>query len=111
MPPHGSLSHQPYLVITADSHAGAAPELYGPYLEQKWQSDYQGWLKQAEQLAQIMRDVMGNRSIGVDGDPDEVGWRNWDSQRRLAECEREGVVGEFCAGFQIAGRCIQRRSI
>ena len=95
MPPHGSLSHQPYLVITADSHAGAAPELYGPYLEQKWQSDYQGWLKQAEQLAQIMRDVMGNRSIGVDGDPDEVGWRNWDSGRRLAECEREGVVGEI----------------
>ena len=89
-----TLSDQPYLVITADSHAGAAPELYGPYLEQQWQSDYQDWLKQAEQLAKMMREVMGSRSIGVDGDPDEVGWRNWDSKKRLAECEREGVVGE-----------------
>ena len=68
-----------YLLITADSHAGPSPEGYGPYLEKKWQGEYQEWLKQSEQLAGMMRQVMGNRSIGVDGDPDEVGDRNWDS--------------------------------
>ncbi len=83
-----------YLLITADSHAGSSPEGYGPYLEQKWQGDFQDWLKQAAELAQLMRKVMGDRSIGVDGDPDIDGYRNWDSARRLRETEADGVVAE-----------------
>lgn len=83
-----------YLLITADTHAGASPEGYGPYLERKWQSDYQEWLKQSEQLAQVMKQVMGERSIGVDGDPDLDGDRNWDTARRLRETEADGVVAE-----------------
>ena len=83
-----------YLLITADTHAGSSPEGYGPYLEQKWQGDYQDWLKQSAELAVVMRQVMGDRSIGVDGDPDIDGDRNWNSTRRLRETEADGVVAE-----------------
>ena len=57
-----------YLLITADTHAGSSPEGYGPYLEQEWQAEFQDWLKQSAELAKVMRKVMGDRSIGVDGD-------------------------------------------
>ena len=83
-----------YLLITADSHAGPTPEGYGPYLEKKYQSDYQDWLAWSVENAKIMKQVMGSRSIGVDGDPDVVGYRNWDSKRRLAETEADGVAAE-----------------
>ena len=83
-----------YLLITSDSHAGSSPEGYGPYLEQKWQARYQDWLKECEQFAQTLRQVMGDRSIGVDGDPDIDGDRNWDTTRRTRETEADGVVAE-----------------
>jgi predicted TIM-barrel fold metal-dependent hydrolase len=83
-----------YLLITADSHAGSSPEGYGPYLERKWQADFELWLKQSAEQARLMRQVMGARSIGVDGDPDVDGDRNWDSARRLRESEADGVVAE-----------------
>lgn len=83
-----------YLLITADSHAGSSPEGYGPYLEKKWQTGFQEWLKESEKFAQTLRQVMGDRSIGVDGDPDVDGDRNWDTARRLRETEADGVVAE-----------------
>jgi predicted TIM-barrel fold metal-dependent hydrolase len=83
-----------YLIITSDTHAGSDPEGYGPYLERKWKSDYEEWLVYSEQLAQAMRKVMGERSIGVDGDPEIFGYRNWDSAKRLAETEADGITGE-----------------
>ncbi len=83
-----------YLLITSDTHAGSSPEGYGPYLERRWQSDFQHWVKHSELMAKATRQVMGDRSIGVDGDLDEVGWRNWDSERRLRETEADGVVAE-----------------
>jgi predicted TIM-barrel fold metal-dependent hydrolase len=86
--------HERYLLITSDSHAGSSPEGYGPYLESKWQGDFQQWLKESEQVAKVMREVMGNRSIGVDGDPEVDGNRNWDTSRRLRETEEDGVVAE-----------------
>ncbi len=83
-----------YLLITADTHAGLDPEAYRPYLEKKWHADLDGWVREQEQMAVIMRQVMGDRSIGVDGDPDVDGNRNWDSSRRLRETEADGVVAE-----------------
>jgi len=83
-----------YLLITSDTHAGSDPEGYGPYLDDKWQPQFKEWLVHSEQVAKMMRDVMGDRSIGVDGDPDIDGNRNWDSTRRLAETEADGVVAE-----------------
>ena len=83
-----------YSLITADTHAGSNPEGFGPYLAQKWQSDFQEWLKQSEKVEAVMRQVMGKRSIGVDGDPEVDGNRNWDNARRLRETEADGVVAE-----------------
>jgi predicted TIM-barrel fold metal-dependent hydrolase len=83
-----------YLLISADTHAGPEPEGYGPYIESRWRDDYQGWLKEAAQNKVMLRQVMGERSIGVDGDPDVVGGRNWDSSLRLRETEADGVAAE-----------------
>jgi predicted TIM-barrel fold metal-dependent hydrolase len=83
-----------YLLITCDSHAGSDPQGYGPYLEKKWQSDFKDWVEQSAELAKLMRKVMGARSIGVDGDPEIDGDRNWDSARRLRETQADGVVAE-----------------
>ena len=83
-----------YLLITADTHAGADPAHYQPYIEKKWQDDFREWVSASEAMAQMMRQVMGDRSIAVDGDPDVDGNRNWDSARRLAETEADGVVAE-----------------
>lgn len=83
-----------YLLISADSHAGPSPEGYGPYLAKRWQDDYRDWLDWSAENARLMKQVMGNRSIGVDGDPDEFGWRNWDGKRRQQELERDGIVAE-----------------
>ena len=83
-----------YLLITADTHAGSDPQGFGPYLEKKWQGDFQDWLKQQELVSKAMREVMGDRSIGVDGDPDIDGNRNWDNERRLRETEADGIVAE-----------------
>ncbi len=83
-----------YLLITSDSHAGMDPEGYRPYIDTKYLDDFDAWLKSAESMAQIMRQVMGKRSIGVDGDPELDGNRNWDSARRLSETQADGVVAE-----------------
>ncbi|MGI9591538.1 MAG: amidohydrolase family protein [Myxococcota bacterium] len=83
-----------YLLITADTHAGSSPEGYGPYLERKWQDAFRDWLVESERTAQLVRQVMGDHSIGVDGDPDVDGGRNWDGKRRLGETEADGVVAE-----------------
>jgi predicted TIM-barrel fold metal-dependent hydrolase len=83
-----------YVLITSDSHAGPEPHMYGPYLPTKWQDDFAIWLRESEETAKMMRKIMGPRSIGVDGDPEIDGGRNWDSARRLAEMQDDGVVGE-----------------
>ncbi len=83
-----------YLLITADTHAGLDPPGYRPYLEKKWLADYEAWVQTQETMMQMMRQVMGDRSIGVDGDPDVDANRNWDTGRRLRETEADGVVAE-----------------
>ncbi|MFB0977796.1 MAG: amidohydrolase family protein [Myxococcota bacterium] len=83
-----------YLLITSDSHAGPEHRTYGNYLEQKWQGDFNDWAKEVDEWIVQMRTVMGPRSIAVNGDPEVDGGRNWDSTRRLAETEADGVVAE-----------------
>ena len=83
-----------YLVITADSHAGPDHRQYGPYLEQKWQGDFNAWVDEVDEWLVHLKSVMGERSIAVGGDPEVDGSRNWDSKRRLQETENDGVVAE-----------------
>ena len=83
-----------YLLITADAHAGPEHRSYGSYLEQKWQSDFNDWCVEVDEWTVQMRGVMGATSIAVGGDLELDGGRNWDSARRLAETEADGVVAE-----------------
>ena len=76
-----------YVLISADTHAGAELRAYKPYLEQRWHDDFDAWADGMEQQAAVMREAMGPRSVGVDGDPEVDGNRNYDSARRLREME------------------------
>ena len=69
-----------YVVISADCHGGADVADYRRYLEARYHDDFDAWL-----------------STFVNPFDDNVGddaSRNWDSSRRLAEMEADGVVAE-----------------
>ena len=69
-----------YVVISADCHGGADVAEYRPYLESRYHDDFDAW---SASFANPFDDVAG----------DDAG-RNWDSDRRLAEMEADGVVAE-----------------
>lgn len=83
-----------YLLITADSHAGADPRGFEPFLAKKWLADFPDWVAQCEAQTDMIRNLMGGRSIAVDGDYDTDSNRSFDSARRLRETEADGVVAE-----------------
>lgn len=83
-----------YILITADTHAGADLRAYRDYLDRRWHDDFADWAAAMEERARAMREMRGARSVGVDGDPEVDGNRNWDSTRRLREMEADGVVAE-----------------
>src|SRR5581483_822162 len=83
-----------YILISADTHAGAELRAYRPYLEKKWHDDFDAWVAGMDEQAEVMREMMGPRSVGVDGDPAVDGNRNYDSARRLREMESDGMVAE-----------------
>ena len=69
-----------YVVISADCHAGASIRAYRPYLASRYHDDFDAWMQTFE-----------NPYQDLTGDDAE---RNWDSDRRLAELEADGVVAE-----------------
>ncbi len=69
-----------YVVISADGHAGGDVPDYRPYLEQRWLDDFDAW---AATYEVPFEDLMG-----------DLGKRNWDSARRLADLEADGQVAE-----------------
>ncbi len=73
-------TEQRYLVISSDCHAGAELRQYRQYLERRYVDDFDAW---ADSYVIPYEDLTG---------PD--GSKNWDSDRRLAEMETEGIVGE-----------------
>ena len=86
-----------HVVISADTHCGAALHDYKPYLEKKYHEDFDEWvesvLEAERRTAEVFKD--SDRSplnVGVDGDPEVDGDRNWSSERRLREQEADGVV-------------------
>lgn len=71
---------RPYVVITADTHAGAAIDTYREYLDPAERADFDAW-----------------RGRYKNPSPKHVGGKktkNWDSAERLADLQRDGVVGE-----------------
>jgi predicted TIM-barrel fold metal-dependent hydrolase len=69
-----------YLVISADGHAGGDLLEYKPYLEKRWHDEFDAW---AATYVNPFEDMQGD-------DRD----RSWNSERRLAETEADGVVAE-----------------
>ncbi|MAT91823.1 MAG: amidohydrolase [Halioglobus sp.] len=71
---------EPYVVITADTHAGAAVDTYRDYLEARYQQDFDAWRASYQSPA---RKHLGKKKS-----------KNWDSQERMADLASDGVVGE-----------------
>ncbi len=69
-----------YIVISSDCHAGAWITDYRPYLASRYLDEFDAWAAQYE--------VQYDDLTGPDGD------RNWNSERRLAELEADGIVAE-----------------
>jgi len=75
-----ALAGDSYVVISSDGHAGADLYDYRPYLEARYHDDFDAW---APTYVNPFADLRG-----------ATAYRNWDSPRRLAELEDDGVVGE-----------------
>lgn len=69
-----------YTVISADCHAGADLLAYRPYLDPRYRERFDAW---AASYVNPYQDLT---------EPDAV--RNWDSDRRNADLDAEGVAGE-----------------
>ncbi|HVT21056.1 MAG TPA: amidohydrolase family protein [Mycobacteriales bacterium] len=74
------MDHERYLVISADCHGGGNIVDYRPYLASRWHDDFDAWAASYEIPYEDMK--------GPDGE------RNWDSERRLADLEADGIVAE-----------------
>jgi predicted TIM-barrel fold metal-dependent hydrolase len=70
-----------YTVISADGHAGADLRDYKPYLASRWYDEFDGW---AAAYVNPFADLMARTA-----------YRNWDSERRLAEHDAVGVAAEI----------------
>ena len=87
-----------HIVISADTHCGAALRDYKPYLESRYHADFDEWADHIE-AAQRAQDELfagrgrSTRNVGIDGDPVLDADRNFSNTRRLAEQTADGVVG------------------
>ncbi|MCU1399177.1 MAG: amidohydrolase 2 [Acidimicrobiales bacterium] len=69
-----------YTLISADCHGGGAIGDYREYLPKRFHDEFDAW---AGSYVIEYEDLLG-----------ELGERNWDSKRRLADLEADGVVAE-----------------
>ncbi len=71
---------EPYVVITADTHAGASIDAYRDYLDPAFRADFDAWRGSYSNPA---RRHVGGKKL-----------KNWDSGLRRRELRSDGVVGE-----------------
>jgi predicted TIM-barrel fold metal-dependent hydrolase len=69
-----------YVVISADGHAGGDIPDYRPYLPSALHAEFDAW---AASYVNPFADLLA-----------PTAYRNWDSDRRLAETEQDGIVAE-----------------
>lgn len=69
-----------YTVVSADCHAGADLLDYKPYLEKRHHEEFDAW---ASTYVNPYEDLLADTAD-----------RNWNSRRRLAELEADGIVAE-----------------
>jgi len=76
----GLTSERRYTVISADAHAGGDIPDYRPYLASGWHNEFDAW---AATYVNPFADLLA-----------PTAYRNWDSERRLAENEADGITAE-----------------
>jgi len=69
-----------YTVISSDAHAGADLLDYRPYLASRWHDDFDDW---AATYVNPFADLLA-----------PTAYRSWDSDRRLAENDADGITAE-----------------
>ncbi len=79
------MSNDPYIVITADAHAGASVQGYREYLDKAYREEFDAW-RDARNSAARERSAEGHVSKKKE--------KNWNSEMRLADLLGDGVVGE-----------------
>jgi hypothetical protein len=79
MPPEPD--SKPYVVISADTHAGASIQAYREYLDAKHQQLFDEW---RGGYKNPQREHIGSKKH-----------KNWDDGERMRDMETEGVAGEI----------------
>ena len=74
--------NDPYLIISADAHAGAYVTDYRDYLDPRWRDEFDVWMVDAQSRWDQLNRGRENA-------------RNWDSNRRLRENESDGICAEL----------------
>ncbi|MEM9255788.1 MAG: amidohydrolase family protein [Pseudomonadota bacterium] len=74
------MSNQPFVVITADAHAGASIDSYREYLDPEFKTEFDEWRSSYKNPAK--------KHVGKKKE------KNWDSEMRLSDLQSDGVVGE-----------------
>jgi predicted TIM-barrel fold metal-dependent hydrolase len=69
-----------YTVISADCHAGGSHAMYREYLDPAYRDDFDAW---RNKYKNPFRDLQDGGRV-----------RNWDDDRRIADLEQDGIVGE-----------------
>lgn len=89
--------YDPYLIISADTHAGPPAEGYRPYLEARFHRDHDEHLaQQAARRAAARPGLRSEASTAKWYEDNEEGLRGgWDAARRIKEMDGEGVAAEI----------------
>lgn len=74
------MSNDPYILITADTHAGGSHAQYREYLEPRWREAFDEWRGGYRNPSQ---QHYGTKKL-----------RNWDLEVRTTDQNSQGVVGE-----------------
>ncbi len=69
-----------YTIVSADGHAGGDIQDYRPYLASRWHDEFDAW---AAEYVNPYADLIA-----------PIAYRSWDSERRLAETESDGIAAE-----------------
>lgn len=94
-------SSERHIVISADCHAGADLRQYREYLESKYHAEFDEWADHMEEASRQQAEKFakagmgrGTMNVGIDGDPEVDGNRNYSTERRLGEQHADGVIAE-----------------
>ncbi|GAF47630.1 amidohydrolase family protein [Rhodococcus wratislaviensis] len=90
-----------YVVISSDSHAGADLRDYKPYLEKKWHDEFDAWADSYSNPWDFVDPRLDREDFDFGNEEILTGaasWHSalsWDSDRRLAHMDQDGVAGEI----------------